>query len=44
MGLAPEIRNNVELAYYQAGHMKYVDLASLDKLATDLRNFIADAS
>ena len=44
MGLAPEIRNNVELAYYQAGHMMYVDLASLDKLATDLRNFIADAS
>jgi carboxypeptidase C (cathepsin A) len=44
MGLPDEIRDNVELAYYQAGHMMYVDLTSLDKLATDLRRFIANAS
>jgi len=44
MGLAPEIRSNVEMAYYEAGHMMYVDLPSLAQLSTDLRTFIADAS
>ena len=44
MGLSSEIRDNVEMTYYDAGHMMYVHLESLDKLADDLRTFIADAS
>ena len=32
---------NVQLAYYEAGHMMYIRLASLAKLAADCRAFIA---
>ena len=41
MGLDPEIRENVELTYYEAGHMMYVHKPSLEQLAADLREFIA---
>ena len=41
MGLDPTVRDNVEMAYYEAGHMMYVHLESLAMLATDLRDFIA---
>jgi carboxypeptidase C (cathepsin A) len=44
MGLPPEVKDNVEMSYYEAGHMMYVDLGSLERLAGDLRRFIADAS
>ncbi|MDJ0959073.1 MAG: peptidase S10 [Acidimicrobiia bacterium] len=44
MGLSPEVRDNVEMTYYDAGHMMYVHLESLDQLAKDLRDFIARAS
>jgi carboxypeptidase C (cathepsin A) len=44
MGLSPEIRDNVAMAYYEAGHMMYVHLESLRKLADDLRTFIAESS
>lgn len=40
MGLDPEIRENVQMEYYEAGHMMYVHQPSLQKLATDLRGFI----
>jgi carboxypeptidase C (cathepsin A) len=40
MGLDPEVRKNVRLEYYEAGHMMYVHKASLEKLATDLREFV----
>ena len=42
MGLDPEVRKNVEMKYYEAGHMMYVHVPSLEKLATDLREFVAD--
>ena len=42
MGLDPEVSKNVEMKYYEAGHMMYVHQPSLDKLATDLREFVAD--
>lgn len=42
MGLDPEVRKNVEMKYYEAGHMMYVHQPSLEKLATDLREFVAD--
>lgn len=40
MGLEPEIRENVQMAYYEAGHMMYVHKPSLERLAGDIREFI----
>jgi carboxypeptidase C (cathepsin A) len=40
MGLDPEVRENVKLTYYEAGHMMYVHQPSLVQLAEDLREFI----
>jgi len=42
MGLDPEIRDNVRMEYYEAGHMMYVHMPSLERLAKDLRRFIKD--
>lgn len=44
MGLDPEIRRNVEMQYYDAGHMMYMHIPSLEKLAGDIRDFIARAA
>jgi carboxypeptidase C (cathepsin A) len=44
IGLDPEVRANIEMEYYEAGHMMYVHLASLAKLAGDLRKFVTAAS
>jgi carboxypeptidase C (cathepsin A) len=43
MGLAPEIRKNVSMKYYDAGHMMYVHKPSLVQLAADMREFIGDS-
>jgi carboxypeptidase C (cathepsin A) len=40
MGLDPEVRPNIQMEYYEAGHMMYVHKPSLEKLATDLRDFV----
>ncbi|MCH7669000.1 MAG: peptidase S10 [Acidobacteria bacterium] len=44
MDLDPEIRDNVTMEYYEAGHMMYVHLPSLEKLASDMRSFITEAT
>ena len=44
MGLDPQIRKNVQMEYYEAGHMMYVHIPSLKKLATDLRAFVKASS
>lgn len=44
MGLDPEVRDNVEMKYYEAGHMMYVHQPSLDKMAADLREFVESTS
>jgi carboxypeptidase C (cathepsin A) len=41
MGLKPETRQRIDMAYYEAGHMMYVHLPSLAKLAGDLRGFLS---
>ncbi len=41
LGLAPELRKNIEVSYYEAGHMMYVHRPSLAKLAAELRRFVA---
>lgn len=40
MGLDPEIRKNVRMEYYEAGHMMYVHQPSLEALAGNIREFI----
>jgi carboxypeptidase C (cathepsin A) len=44
MGLDPEVRENVELTYYEAGHMMYIHQPSLKQLASDLREFVGETS
>jgi carboxypeptidase C (cathepsin A) len=44
LGLDESLRDNVQMEYYDAGHMMYVHVPSLQKLATDLRGFVADAT
>jgi carboxypeptidase C (cathepsin A) len=38
------VRENVQLTYYEAGHMMYVHQPSLKQLAKDLRQFIKSTS
>jgi carboxypeptidase C (cathepsin A) len=40
MGLDPDVRANVEMQYYEAGHMMYAHMPSLERLADDMREFI----
>lgn len=41
MGLKPEVRERVEMTYFEAGHMMYVHRPSLEALAKDLRRFVS---
>lgn len=43
LGLDASLRANIELAYYEAGHMMYVHKPSREKLAADVKGFIARA-
>ncbi len=40
LGLDPDLRTNVEMGYYEAGHMMYIHRPSLERLAADLRGFL----
>jgi carboxypeptidase C (cathepsin A) len=40
-GLPPELRGNVSVSYYEAGHMMYVHKPSLARLAAQLRDFVS---
>ena len=44
LGLAPEIRDNIIMKYYEAGHMMYTHKPSLIKLKEDVENFISTQS
>jgi carboxypeptidase C (cathepsin A) len=43
MELPSELRTNVSMGYYEAGHMMYVNKPSLSQLKKDLTNFIHTA-
>ena len=43
MNLDPQVRKNISEAYYEAGHMMYIDVDELAKLKTDVSAFVADA-
>jgi carboxypeptidase C (cathepsin A) len=40
MGLDPDVRKNVRMEYYEAGHMMYVHQPSLEALGGHLREFV----
>lgn len=39
MSLEPPLRKNIEVHYYEAGHMMYIHRPSLERLKADLRTF-----
>jgi len=43
MNLDPSVRKNITEAYYEAGHMMYIDVRELAKLRKDVGAFITDA-
>ena len=44
LGLNESLRGNVRMAYYEAGHMMYIHLPSLEALKRDLAEFIKNAT
>lgn len=40
MNVDPEVRHNISMAYYPAGHMFYLDIDSLSRLKQDVAGFI----
>jgi carboxypeptidase C (cathepsin A) len=40
LAVAPAVRSNVSIAYYEAGHMMYVHPPSMQKFKTDLAGFV----
>jgi len=44
MLLAPELRDNVTMGYYDAGHMMYIHEPSLERLKRDLDKFYQAAA
>jgi carboxypeptidase C (cathepsin A) len=43
MNIDSELRENVDMAYYPAGHMFYLDIQSLAKHKSDVEGFIKEA-
>jgi carboxypeptidase C (cathepsin A) len=43
LGLEPELRGNISLHYYEAGHMMYIHQPSLAQLRADLAAFVQGA-
>ena len=41
LGLDPKLRDHISIAYYEAGHMMYTHLKSLQKARQDLAKFVA---
>ena len=43
LGLDPVLRSHVAMDYFEAGHMMYIELKSLERVKKDLAQFIASA-
>ena len=43
LGLDPSLAQNVRISYYEAGHMMYVHLPSLEKLRAEIGTFLREA-
>jgi carboxypeptidase C (cathepsin A) len=44
LGIEPALRDNIEVSYFDAGHMMYVHGPSTKALGDDLRNFVETAT
>ncbi len=44
LGLAPEIKKNIQMEYYEAGHMMYTHQPSIQKFKDDVAGFIQSTS
>ncbi|MHA2337956.1 MAG: S10 family peptidase [Candidatus Hodarchaeales archaeon] len=44
LGLDPELRKNIKMEYYNAGHMMYIHEPSLKRLSKSLKDFITDSA
>lgn len=44
LGLDESLRSNIEMGYYEAGHMMYIHMPALEALKIDLANFIRKAA
>lgn len=44
LGLSPEVKNNIIMKYYEAGHMMYTHPPSLEKFKKDVADFIISTS
>ena len=43
LGLDPSLRDHISMGYYEAGHMMYIHLPSLEAIKHDLAEFIKSA-
>jgi carboxypeptidase C (cathepsin A) len=43
LGLEPDLRGNISMGFYEAGHMMYIHKPSLIQLKKDLTHFLQDA-
>lgn len=43
MGITPELHDNIHYYFYEAGHMYYLDVTSLEKLKADVSEFMKSA-
>jgi carboxypeptidase C (cathepsin A) len=44
LGLDPALQSNIQISYFEAGHMMYIHLPSIEKLKTELTQFIHQAA
>jgi carboxypeptidase C (cathepsin A) len=44
LGIDPSLRDNISMAFYEAGHMMYIHLPSLGKMKSDLSGFIRSST
>lgn len=44
MGLENEMKDNISMGYFEAGHMMYIHLPSLKKLKNELADFLLEAA
>jgi carboxypeptidase C (cathepsin A) len=43
MMLTPQLQKNVQIHYYSAGHMVYLNVKALAQMRDDLRSFYTEA-
>ena len=43
LGIEPALRDNIEVSYFDAGHMMYVHRPSIERLGVELRDFVESA-